>query len=124
MPGISSDTALDIATLRAVLDAWQAGIAAHDPGRVAAVFTEDAVFQGLQPYSVGRAGVIAYYASQPAGLTVAYRILQTRRLADDVVLGYVRADFRTPDGTLIPLYLGVVVTGGLIAHYQVSAMPA
>ena len=44
-----------------VLDQWKAGIDAHDPGRVAAVFTEDAIFQGLRPYSVGPRGVFDYY---------------------------------------------------------------
>ncbi len=38
----------------------------HDgPQRVAEVFTEDAIFQGLRPYSVGRQGVVDYYAAQP-----------------------------------------------------------
>ena len=39
--------------LRGVLDEWKAGIDAHEPQKVAAVFTEDAIFQGLRPYSVG-----------------------------------------------------------------------
>ncbi len=47
--------------LREVLDEWKAGVDDHDPGRVAAVFTEDATFQGLHPYSVGRRGVFDYY---------------------------------------------------------------
>ncbi|TXI55666.1 MAG: SgcJ/EcaC family oxidoreductase [Mycolicibacterium mageritense] len=110
--------------LRGVLDEWRAGIGDHDPQRVAAVFTEDAIFQGLHPYSVGRQGVVDYYASQPVGLTVDYRINETRRPADNVVLGYLCADFRRPGGTVIPLNLGVVVTradtGWRIAQYQVS----
>lgn len=113
--------------LREVLDEWQAGIARHDPRRVADAFTADAIFQGLRPYSVGPQGVFDYYDSQPAGLTVDYRINETRWLADDVVLGYLRADFIRPGGTAIPLNLGVVVThseaGWRIAHYQVSAVP-
>ena len=44
----------DTEILRGVLDQWQAGIDAHQPERVAALFTEDAVFQGLHPYGVGR----------------------------------------------------------------------
>ncbi|MGV0591960.1 SgcJ/EcaC family oxidoreductase [Mycolicibacterium porcinum] len=123
MPGIEEDTA---EILRHVLDEWRAGIAAHDPQRVAAVFTEDAIFQGLRPYSVGRPGVFDYYDSQPAGLTVDYRINETRRPAENVVLGYLRADFTRPDGTGIPLNLSVLVTrdvGWRIAHYQVSAVP-
>ena len=123
VPGIEENTA---EILRHVLDEWRAGIAAHDPQRVAAVFTEDAVFEGLRPYSAGRPGVFDYYDSQPAGLTVDYRINETRRPAENVVLGYLRADFTRPDGTGIPLNLSVLVTrdvGWRIAHYQVSAVP-
>lgn len=114
--------------VRAVLDEWKAGIDAHDPARVAAVFTEDAVFQGLQPYTVGQDGVFAYYDGQPHGLTVDYRIHEIRRPADEVVLGYGRADFTRPDGTEVLLLLGVVLTrtadGWRIAQYQVSAVPS
>lgn len=123
VPGIEEDAA---EILRHVLDEWRAGIAAHDPRRVAAVFAEDAFFQGLRPYSVGPQGVFDYYESQPAGLTVDYRINETRRPAENVVLGYLRADFTRPDGTVIPLNLSVLVTrdvGWRIAHYQVSAVP-
>ena len=54
--------------LRGALDRWKAGIDAEEPERVAEVFTGDAIFQGLHPYSVGRQGVIDYYASQPRGM--------------------------------------------------------
>ena len=49
--------------LRDVLDRWKAAVNAHEPERVAAIFTEEAIFQGLHPYSVGRPGVAEYYAS-------------------------------------------------------------
>src|SRR5689334_572766 len=74
----------DTEILRGVLDQWQAGIDAHEPHKVAAVFTDDAIFQGLRPYSVGRDGVAAYYDSQPHGMTVSYQILQTRRPAEEL----------------------------------------
>ena len=110
--------------VRSVLDRWQAGIAAHRPDQVAAVFTEDAIFQGLRPYSVGRQGVFDYYDSQPAGLTVDYRINEIREPADGVVLAYTRADFTLPDGKVTSLNLSVLATQGdagwQIAHYQVS----
>lgn len=110
--------------LREVLDEWQAGIAAHDPQRVADVFTEDAIFQGLHPHTVGRQGVFDYYESQPVGLTVDYSFHETRRPAQDAALGYLRANFTRPDGTVIPLNLSVLVTHGQagwrIAFYQVS----
>jgi uncharacterized protein (TIGR02246 family) len=116
----------DIEALRSALDRWKAGIDAHEPERVAEVFTEDAIFQGLRPYSVGRQGIINYYASQPTGMTVDYQILQTRRLAADHVLGYVQADFDFPDGHVVSVFLGVVIThtdtGWSIAYYQASRL--
>jgi uncharacterized protein (TIGR02246 family) len=109
---------------RHVLDRWQAGIAAHRPDHVAGVFTEDAIFQGLRPYTVGRQGVFDYYESQPVGLTVDYQINEIREPADGVVLAYTRADFTRPDGEVVSLNLSVLVTqddtGWQIAHYQVS----
>ncbi|MCV7254220.1 SgcJ/EcaC family oxidoreductase [Mycobacterium hackensackense] len=121
MPGTSEDI------VRTVLDEWKAGIDTHDPARVAAVFTEDAVFQGLHPYTVGRDGVFAYYEGQPHGLTVDYRMYEIRRPAEQVLLGYGHADFTRPDGTVLALMLGVAVTRDgddwRIAQYQVSAVP-
>jgi uncharacterized protein (TIGR02246 family) len=116
----------DIEIVRGVLDEWKAGIDAHDPHRVSAVFTEDAIFQGLRPYTVGRDGVASYYDSQPRGMTVSYRVLETRRAADGLVLGYVRADFGFPDRPTVSLNLGVLVTrtdaGWRVLHYQASAV--
>lgn len=113
--------------LREVLDEWKAGVDSHDPGRVAAAFTENAIFQGLHPHSVGRQGVFDYYDSQPVGLTVDYRFHETRQPADDVALGYLRADFTEPNGEVVALNLGVLATRGeggwRIAFYQVSAVP-
>jgi uncharacterized protein (TIGR02246 family) len=111
--------------LRGVLDRWKAGIDAQKPERVAEVFTEDAIFQGLHPYSVGRQGVIDYYASQTPGMTVTYRVLETRRPATDLVLGYVQADFAFPDRPTVSVYLGVLVkddNGWNIVHYQASRL--
>ncbi|HUB54293.1 MAG TPA: hypothetical protein VMB04_03910 [Mycobacterium sp.] len=116
----------DTDALRDALDRWKAGIDAHEPGRVAKVFTENAIFQGLRPYSVGRQGVIDYYARQPVGLIVEYEILQTRRLAPDQVLGYVHADFAYPDGRMVSVFLGVLVKQAeeswSIAYYQASKL--
>jgi uncharacterized protein (TIGR02246 family) len=112
--------------LTEVLDAWKSAVDAHEPERVAAVFTEDAIFQGLHPYSVGRDGVAAYYDSQPLGMTADYRIVETRRLAEDVVLGYASVDFGFTDRPTLSVHLSVVVRRvgdrWLIAHYQVSRL--
>jgi uncharacterized protein (TIGR02246 family) len=110
--------------LNGVLEQWKAGIDAHQPQTVAAIFTEDAIFQGLRPYSVGRDGVAEYYDSQPLGMTVSYQILETRRPSAESVVGYVRADFAFPDRATVSLNLGIVVThreaGWRILHYQAS----
>ena len=50
--------------------------------------TMDAIFQGLHPYAVGQAGVAAYYADQPTGMTAAYTLRETRALSDGLVRGY------------------------------------
>lgn len=114
------------AILRSVLDRWKAAVDRHEPERVAAQFTEDAIFQGLHPYSVGRPGIAAYYDSQPLGLTAAYRILETRSPADDLVLGYLAVDFSFTDRPTLSVYLGVllkrVADGWYISHYQVSRL--
>jgi uncharacterized protein (TIGR02246 family) len=113
--------------LRSVLDRWKAGIDAHDPQAVAAVFTGDAIFQGLRPFSVGRQGVVDYYDSQPAGMTVDYSVLESRRIGADAVLGYVAANFAFRDATAKDLRLGVLITRAgehwQIAYYQASPAP-
>jgi uncharacterized protein (TIGR02246 family) len=116
----------DTDALRDALDRWKAAIDAQEPERVADVFTEDAIFQGLRPYRVGRQGVIDYYASQPSGMTVDYEILQTRSLGPELVLGYVHADFAFPDRPTTSVFIGVVIEhngdGWSIAYYQASRL--
>ena len=107
-----------------VMDEWKAGIDAHDPWRVAAAFTEDAVFQGLRPYGVGRQAVADYYESQPTGMTVTYRILEIRRPTHDAAVGYLAATFAYLDRPSLELSIGVVLTrvddGWQVAQYQAS----
>ncbi|MEU8177861.1 nuclear transport factor 2 family protein [Microbispora hainanensis] len=112
--------------LRDVLDRWRAGVDAHEPQQVAALFTQDAIFQGLRPYTVGRPGIAAYYDSQPPGLTAAYRVLETAAPAGDLVLGYLAVDFSFTDRPTLHVYLSVLVKrteeGWRIGHYQVSRL--
>jgi uncharacterized protein (TIGR02246 family) len=107
-----------------VLDEWRSAVDAHAPDRIAATFTEDAIFQGLHPYSVGRQGIAEYYDSQPIGLKASYKILETRRPAEDLVLGYLSVDFSFTDRPTLTVYLSVLLHrsagGWLITHYQVS----
>jgi uncharacterized protein (TIGR02246 family) len=107
-----------------VMDRWRAGIDADDPRAVAAAFTNDAVFQGMRPYGVGRAEVAAYYAAQPAGMSVTFRVLESRSLADDVVTGYLAAAFAFVDRDAVELFVGVVLARlgdeWLVAQYQAA----
>jgi uncharacterized protein (TIGR02246 family) len=119
-------TSEDKIVLHDVLDRWKDAVDQHEPERVARLFTEDAVFQGLHPYTVGRPGIAEYYDSQPLGLAADYRILETRRLADEVVLGYVHVDFSFTDRPTIGVELSVLLRHGAdgwaVAHYQVSRL--
>ena len=116
----------DRTALCAVLDSWKAAVDAHEPEAVASVFTEQAIFQGLHPYVVGRRGVAEYYASQPLGMTAEYTIQETRRLAPDLVLGYLTVDFAFTDRPTLTVYVSViarhVADTWLIDHYQVSRL--
>ncbi|WP_328676184.1 YybH family protein [Streptomyces sp. NBC_00343] len=116
----------DELVLRGVLAPWKAAVDAHEPEEVARLFTEDAIFQGLHPYSVGRQGVAEYYDSQPLGMTAEFEILETRRLADDLVLGYLDTEFTFTDRSPVEVKLAVLVKrladGWYITHYQVSRL--
>jgi uncharacterized protein (TIGR02246 family) len=116
----------EIEILRTVLDQWKSAVDAHDPKRVATYFTDDAIFQGLHPYSVGPQGVAEYYDSQPIGMTATYDIRETRRLADDLVLGYLTVEFAFTERPPLTVQLSVIArrigAAWLISHYQVSRL--
>ncbi|MFJ5879938.1 SgcJ/EcaC family oxidoreductase [Kitasatospora cineracea] len=121
------DTTDPLDALRTVLDAWKEAVDGHRPEAAAALFTEDAIFQGLHPYTTGRPGIAAYYDAQPAGLTADYRVLETRLPTADLVLGYLAVDFAFTDRPTLHVNLSVLLhrtdQGWAIAHYQVSLLP-
>ena len=112
--------------LEDVLSQWKAAVDAYRPADVAALFTTDAIFQGLHPYGVGRADVAEYYESQPPGMVANYEILETRRPAQDLILGYLRVAFTFTDRQPVNVYLSVLLkqVGGdwQVSHYQVSKL--
>jgi muconolactone delta-isomerase len=107
-----------------VLTRWKAAVDAHQPEQVAELFTADAIFQGLHPYTVGPASVAEYYADLPAGMTAAYTLRETRALGDGLMLGYLTVDFGFRDRATLTVYLSVIIRqdidGWRIVHYQVS----
>jgi uncharacterized protein (TIGR02246 family) len=112
--------------VREVMDRWRTAVDGHEPERVASYFTQDAIFQGLHPYTVGREGISEYYAFQPLGLKAQYTILETRQVADDTVLAYLGVDFSFTDRATLHVWLSVLLTctpsGWAISHYQVSKL--
>ncbi len=114
----------DAEVLDAVLTRWKAAVDAHQPEQVAALFTTDAIFQGLHPYTVGPDGVAEYYAAQPAGMTAQYTLRETRTLSDGLILGYLTVDFGFSDRPILTVYLSVIIRQDAdcwrIIHYQVS----
>jgi hypothetical protein len=108
------------------MNKWKAAVDAHKPQQVATVFTDDAIFQGLHPYTVGPQGVADYYAAVPVGMTADYTVLETRRLHDGLVLGYLGVDFSFTDRPTLPVYLCVIIKRHTdvwkIAYYQVSVV--
>ena len=59
-------------------------------------------------------------------MTAAYTLLETRTLADGVVLGYLTVDFGFTDRATLTVYLSVIIRQEAdrwrIAHYQVSRL--
>jgi muconolactone delta-isomerase len=124
--GVAAGSQTSAEALEAVLTPWKAAVDAHQPQQAAALFTTDAIFQGLHPYTVGRAGIAEYYDSQPAGMTAAYSVRETRALSDGLVLGYLTVDFEFTDRATLTVYLSVIIRrdpeGWRITHYQVSRL--
>ncbi|MGV9868839.1 hypothetical protein [Rhodococcus koreensis] len=73
-----------------------------------------------------RDGDVASAGISKFKITAGYRILETRRLADDVVLGYLNVDFSFTDRPTLTVYPSMLVrqspVGDLISHYQVSRL--
>ena len=122
----SQTSAREADLLDAVLARWKAAVDAHQPDQVGALFTADAIFQGLHPSTVGPAGVAEYYAAQPIGMTAAYTLRETRTLSDGLVFGYLTVDFSFTDRATLTVYLSVIIRqnadGWLITNYQVSRL--
>ena len=115
------EQALDDTLLR-----WKTAVDARRTSEVGALFTPDAIFQGLHPYGVGPADVTEYYESQPLGMVANYEVLETRRPAEGLILGYMRVACTFPDREPVNVYLSLLIkqVGGdwLISHYQVSRL--
>lgn len=108
-----------------VLTGWERGFNAAVPGDIAALFSADAVFQGLGVTPVfGRNAVLAYYARVPVGTSARARPLHAYRLGNDVVAGMADVLFTGAGEADRPVTLSLVLYshGGTwrIRHYHAS----
>ena len=79
-----------------LMDRWKAGVDTHRPDQIAALFTEDALFQGLHPEPTrGTAAIIDYYAGQPRDLRAEFEWLTGRRYTPGIIVGYLAVEFQT-----------------------------
>lgn len=112
-------------TLTALLQEWQTRFNTPDPAGAAALFTEDALFQGLFPEPVtGPENILGYYRRVPEGTHADVRVLHAYRGGDDWIGGLAQVVFRQHDGD-IPVRLSVIAVrttaaAWLIRHYHVS----
>lgn len=131
MPAVGDPTQMSTAAapvVLAVMQRWQTAVNHHHPDRVAALFTEGALFQGLQPEPVwGTADITDYYAGQPHDLRAEFELIDARYAGDNVITAYLSAVFHAGERHTTPTYLSIVLVDGSagwrITHYHVSVTP-
>ncbi|WNF28398.1 nuclear transport factor 2 family protein [Streptomyces sp. C11-1] len=109
-----------------LLQEWQSRFNEPDPERAAALFTEDALFQGLFPEPVtGPESIAGYYRQVPPGTRAIARVLHAYRGGDDWIGGLAQVVFHQHDGD-IPVRLSLVAVRGdegwRIRQYHVSRL--
>ncbi|MDG4864217.1 nuclear transport factor 2 family protein [Streptomyces sp. T-3] len=107
-----------------LLQEWQTRFNRPAPEETAALFTEDALFQGLFPEPVvGPESILGYYRKVPEGTRAVARVLHAYQGGEDWIGGLAQVVFQQHDGD-IPVRLSVVAvrgdTGWRIRQYHVS----
>ncbi|MCX4099211.1 SDR family NAD(P)-dependent oxidoreductase [Nocardia sp. alder85J] len=98
------------AVLGALLGDWRAAFDGHRTGEMGALFTADALFQGMdRRLRVGPREIGSYYDDVAVGARVTVEVIGARVAGDGVVGGFADATFVLPDGEVRPLRLSLVV---------------
>jgi uncharacterized protein (TIGR02246 family) len=113
-------------TLGTLLQTSRTRFDAPDPEGAAALFTDDAVFQGLFPEPVtGPEKILGYYRRVPAGTRADVRVLAAYQRGDDRIGGLAHVVFQGPDGA-VPVRLSLIAVRAdetwRIRHYHVSRL--
>jgi uncharacterized protein (TIGR02246 family) len=112
--------------LTKILGDWQAAFNEHQVNDLCAMFTEDALFQGVSPQPVvGRAAIRRYYDNVAEGTTARVEVLEGTQLRENIVTGIADVTFTTSEGDAMVLRLSIVaehVAGTWsIRHYHAAA---
>jgi uncharacterized protein (TIGR02246 family) len=93
-----------------MLTDWKRAFDTHNLDEMAALFTEDARFQGFAPRVLsGRAEVRAYYEAVPAGRVAEFEVLSEYEMAAGVFGGFVAVTFSDPTGWNVAVHMSLVV---------------
>ncbi|MUN37392.1 SDR family NAD(P)-dependent oxidoreductase [Actinomadura litoris] len=95
--------------LTGLLDDWQRAFDQHRSADLGALFSPDALFQGVSPVlRQGTAEIVGYYSDVPTGTTAKVEVLGETRLGERLVSGFAEVTFTSPTGEHRPVRLSVV----------------
>ncbi|MEU1728198.1 nuclear transport factor 2 family protein [Nonomuraea sp. NPDC005692] len=110
--------------LTRLLHDWQQAFNAHRPAEIAALFSRDALFQGISPQlGHGPQDVFDYYARVVRGTSAQVKVVAGGRLSQETVHGFAEVAFTAPTGDVHLIRLSIVAerTGGIWLIHQYHA---
>ncbi|MFF6984031.1 SgcJ/EcaC family oxidoreductase [Streptomyces sp. NPDC008343] len=121
------DPAYDV--LVDLLSTWQQAFDDNRSEDIAALFTEDALFQGYSPkLRIGPAEITDYYNDVAAGAKAEVRVLQGNQVGANAVAGFADVTFTSPTGITTAARLSVTaqfITGAWrIRQYHAAPAPS
>ncbi|ACZ89926.1 SgcJ/EcaC family oxidoreductase [Streptosporangium roseum] len=108
-----------------LLHDWQQAFNGHNPNEIAALFSQDALFQGISPQlRCGPQEIFDYYARVTRGTTAQVEVVSAVRLSQTIVHGFAEVTFIAPTGDLHLVRLSIVAkqaeSAWLIHNYHAA----
>ncbi|RBQ21061.1 hypothetical protein DP939_08395 [Spongiactinospora rosea] len=92
-----------------LMERWRSAFNARRTSDLAALFTEDALFQGISPRLLfGRAEISEYYNNVAEGTKAHLEVLRTKPLHDGIAAGFANVTFTAPTGNTVSVRLSIV----------------
>lgn len=110
--------------LTRLLHDWQQAFNAHRPAEIAALFSQDALFQGISPQlGHGPQEIFDYYARVVRGTTAQVKVVSGGQLSQETVHGFAEVTFTAPTGDVHLICLSIVAkrAGGIWLIHQYHA---